>query len=373
MDRGDGPGRYSPNETDRSTRTPGTGRVDRGRRRLLSLGGCGLAAGLAGCIGRRAGGGTTAPGLTDLHTVETEGSISDVTYYYGLDDGVWKAHGIDLSIEVAAFGKYNRQIVTGTSDVGAPSTVAQLKFVDRGENLVLVGGQLSAFNRMFARADDDSIADPSDLRGKRVGLPASMTSTTSTIHRILIEDEYGVDLREDTAETRTAPPAALWEFLRKGELDAVSEFSGHTIRGIASDSVKTVFDPDALWRARTGQALPTTTYTVRRDWLTENAGTVVRFLRGWEDAVALFEEETEQALAEYGDLAGITTPAEADAVGALADEGVVYGSAFFDEAGVEANWAFVELLVDAGVLESRPDRDRLYATRADLESGTGTR
>lgn len=343
--------------------------MDRSRRRLLALGAGGLAGGLAGCLGGGSGNATPTPGLTGLHTVETEGSISDIVYYYGLDDGVWEAHDVDLSVEVTAFGKYNRQIVTGISDVGAPSTVAQLKFVDRGEELVLVGEQLSSFNRMFARAGDDSIEDPSDLRGKRVGLPASVTSTTSTTHRVLVEDEYGIDLLEDTAETRTAPPAALWEFLQDGELDAVSEFSGYTIRGIASDAVKTVFDPYELWRERTGQALPTTTYTVRRDWLADNADALVRFLRGWEDAVALFREETASALEAYGDLAGITTRAEAEVVADLADRGVVFGPTFLDEAAVEANWAFVDLLVGAGVLESRPDRDRLYATRSTLESG----
>jgi ABC-type nitrate/sulfonate/bicarbonate transport system substrate-binding protein len=342
--------------------------MDLGRRRLLALCGGGLAGGLAGCTGGGFGAGTPTPGLTDLHTIETEGSISDVTYYYALDNGVWEAHGIDLSFEVAAFGKYNRQVVTGSSEIGAPSTVAQLKFVDRGEDLVLVGGQLNMFNRIFARADDDSIEDAGDLAGKRVGLPASRTSTTSTTHRVLVEEAYGVDLIEDTAETRTAPPPALWEFLQKGELDAISEFSGYTIKGMADESVKTVFDPYALWRERTGTDLPTTTYTVKREWLEGNADTVLRFLRGWQDAVALFEENTAEALEEYGDVAGITTDAETEVVKDMVDEGIVYGPAFFDEVGVEANWEFVELLVDAGVLESRPDRERLYATESDLEA-----
>jgi ABC-type nitrate/sulfonate/bicarbonate transport system substrate-binding protein len=342
--------------------------MDPSRRRLLALCGAGVAGGLAGCLEGQFGGGTPTAGLTELSTIETEGSISDVTYYYALDNGVWESHGIDLEFEVAAFGKYNRQVVTGSSEIGAPSTVAQLKFVDRGEDLTLVGGQLNMFNRIFARADDDSIEDPGDLAGKRVGLPASKTSTTSTTHRVLIQDEYGVDLLSDPAETRTAPPPALWEFLQEGELDAISEFSGYTIKGIADESVKTVFDPYALWRERTGTDLPTTTYTVERDWLSGNADTVVRFLRGWQDAMALFEEETADALAEYGDVAGITTDAEAEVVTDLVDEGVVYSPAFFDDAGVAANWEFVELLVDAGVLESRPDRERLYATGSDLES-----
>lgn len=342
--------------------------MDLGRRQLLALCGAGLAGGTAGCVGGELGAGTPTPGLTELSTIETEGSISDVTYYYGLDNGVWEDRGIDLEFEVAAFGKYNRQVVTGSSEIGAPSTVAQLKFLDRGEELTLVGGQLNMFNRIFARADDDSIGDPGDLVGKRVGLPASKTSTTSTTHRVLVRDEYGVDLLSDPAETRTAPPPALWEFLQDGELDAISEFSGHTIKGMASEEVKTVFDPYRLWHERTGTDLPTTTYTVRRDWLEGNADAVVRFLRGWRDALALFEEETGEALEEYGDAAGITTDAEIEVVTELVDEGVVYGPVFFDDATVEANWEFVELLVEAGVLESRPDRERLYATGSDLES-----
>jgi ABC-type nitrate/sulfonate/bicarbonate transport system substrate-binding protein len=341
------------------------------RRRLLALGGTGLAGGLAGCLGRlRDDGGSTGE-RTALSTIETEGSISDITYYYGLDAGVWADHGIDLSFEVAAFGKYNRQIVTGSSEIGAPSTVAQLKFVDKGEELALVGQQLNMFNRMFVRADEESIEDPSDLAGTRVGLPASKTSTTSTTHRVLVEDEYGIDLLEDPAETRTAPPAALWEFLQQGELDAISEFSGHTIKGIADDSVRTIFDPYELWRGRTGRELPTTTYTVRRDWLADNADTVVRFLRGWQDAMALFAEETDAAIEEYGDVAGITSGAEAEVVKELVDDGIVYGPAFFDAEGVEANWEFVDLLADAGVLSARPDRDRLFATESELTSTEG--
>lgn len=344
--------------------------MDHSRRRLLALGGAGLAAGLAGCRGRL-GSGRGSTGTTSLGTIETEGSISDVTYEYALDAGVWEDHGIDLSFDVGSFGEYNRQIVTGSTEIGAPSTVAQLKFVDKGEDLALVGQQLNMFNRMFARADDDSIEDPGDLAGKKVGLPASKTSTTSTTHRVLVAEEYGVDLLSDPAEVRTAPPAALWEFLQDGELDAISEFSGHTIKGIASESVRTVFDPYELWRERTGTELPTTTYTVRRGWLADNADSAVRFLRGWRDAVALFREETDAAIEQYGELAGITSEAEADAVRDLVDDGVVYGPAFFDEESVAANWEFVDLLVDAGVLSERPDRDALYATEADLDATGG--
>lgn len=338
------------------------------RRGLLAAGGAALAAGIPGCAGTPGGGDTTTTtaGATPLHTIETEGSISDIVFEYGLDRGVWEARGIDLDFEVGAFGKYNRQVVTGASQIGAPSTVAQLKFVDKGEDLTFVGQQLNMFNRMFARADDDSIADPADLAGKRVGLPASKTSTTSTTHRVLVRDEYGVDLLDDPAETRAAPPAALWEFLQDGELDAISEFSGFTIKGMASDAVKTIFDPYEYWTERTGTGLPTTTFTVARDWLSGNAATVEDFLAGWQDAVAALESNPEEALDRYGDVAGVTTDEEATVVGDLIDEDVLFGPAYFDADLVDANWEFVSLLVENDVLGSRPDRDRVFTTRDEL-------
>jgi ABC-type nitrate/sulfonate/bicarbonate transport system substrate-binding protein len=333
------------------------------RRTYLQAGGSGLAAALAGCVDSIGGGGRDG-----LHTMETEGSVITATFEYGRDQAVWEDRGVDLSFEVAAFGKYNRQVVSGNSDIGAPSTVGQLKFIDKGEELSFVGQQLNMFNRIFASADDESIEDPSDLAGKKVGLPASRTSTTSTTHRVLVEDEYGVDLIDDTAETRAAPPATLWEFLQQGDLDAISEFSGFTIKGMASDSVKTVFDPHQYWQDREGAALPTTTYTVKRDWLGDNPGAVDGFLKGWQDAVAAMQENAGEALEEYGDVAGITSEAEADIVETLITDGVLYSPVYFDDASVEANWAFVELLEGAGVIEDTPDRDSAFVSGPELES-----
>jgi ABC-type nitrate/sulfonate/bicarbonate transport system substrate-binding protein len=222
------------------------------------------------------------------------------------------------------------------------------------------------FNRMFARADDDTIETPTDLDDKTLGLPAALSSTTSSVHRVLVADEYGFDVVEDTADTRAAEPPALWEFLKDGELDAISQFSGFTIKGIADDGVKTIFDPYELWLQRTSSGIPTTAFTVRPDWLSGNEGVVDDYLTAWEATLEAFGENTRAALDEFGADAGITDEAAADVVVDLMDEGVLFGPTSYDDELVEAHWTFFELLAEHDVV-GLGDRDATFTTADELQ------
>lgn len=335
------------------------------RRKLLSAAAAGTALGLGGCLGRFDDG-TTETG-TPIRTIEVESSVSVAVFRWGLQEDVWADRGIDLSFETAPFGRYNRQIVDGEADIGAPSAVAQLEFMDRGEPLTFVAPQQNMFNRMFARADDETIENPTDLADRRLGLPAALSSTTSVVHRVLAEDEYGFDIVEGTADTRAAEPPALWEFLHDGELDAISQFSGFTIRGIAADTVKTIFDPYELWFRRTGVGPPTTAFTARPEWLSEHAAVADDFLSGWEAALESFGANAETALETFGADAGITDPDEAEVVVDLMDDGIVFGPAYYDEDLVDAHWTFFELLADAGEIDLG-DRETTFRTREELRS-----
>lgn len=343
------------------------------RRQFLGAAGAAFGASLAGCSDRLGTEATTTGSSTDtesaptsLSTMSSEGSVTVPVYQWGIARDSWADRGIDLGYETASFGKYNRQVTEELTEVGAPSTVAQLNFIDKGEPLTFVGQELNMFNRMFVHADDESIDDPTDLADKRLGLPASLGSTTSTVHRALVDDEYGFDIVEDTAETRAAPPPQLWESLHDGDLDAISEFSGFTIRGIAADSVRTVFDPHELWVERTGVGIPTTTFTVRRGWLAENAETVDEFLAGWQESLTSFRENAATALEEYGDEAGLE-PEEAETTRELMDDGVVFGPAYYDDDLADAHWQFFELLADADAI-SLGEKDTTFTTAGELRS-----
>lgn len=329
------------------------------RRNFLATAGGVVAAGLAGCLGG------PDPGDASVRTVEVESSISAAVFRWGIREGVWDDRGVDLAFETAPYGRYNRQIVDDEADIGAPSAVAQLGFMERGEPLTFVAPQQNMFNRMFARADD-AIDDPTDLGGRTLGLPSALSSTTSAVHRVLVADEYGFDIVDDTADTRAADPPALWEFVHDGELDAVSQFSGFTIRGIADDRLQTVFDPHELWRRRADSGIPTTAFTVRSGWLAENRGLADDFLDGWGAALSSFRANVGDALAAFGDEAGITTDADADVVADLMEREIAFGPTRYDNELVEAHWGFFELLADADVV-SLGDRDTTFTTAGTLQ------
>lgn len=334
------------------------------RRQLLASAGT-VAGGLvAGCTGRIPSGSSRES--QEIAVREVESSISAAVFRWGIDQGAWAERDISLSFETVPYGRYNRQLVTGEADIGAPATLAQLKFMADGEPLAFVGPQQNMFNRMFIPADDESITDPTDLAGGRVGVPAALSSTTTIVHRALIADEYGFDIINDTAETRAEDPPVLWELFKDGEFNAVSEFSGFTIRGMASADMKTIFDPHALWTERTGVGLPTTTFTVRRDWFEDNTDVVKRFLDGWAAALSSFRVETETALNEFGRAAGITDPAEAAVVRDLMADDVAFGPAFYDQSLADAHWGFFELLADRGAV-SLPDRGSAFVTESAFD------
>ncbi len=333
--------------------------ITRRRAVLAGIGG-GLGGSLAGCSGRTDAMNTGDP----VSLLEVESSISAAAIRWGLRADIWAAHDIDLAFDVVPYNRYNRQLVTGEADIGAPSAVAQLNFMADGEPLRFVGPQQNMFNRMFARADS-TITDPTALAGTAFGVPAARSSTTAVVHRALVREAYGFDLFERPATVRSADPPVLYELLADGDLDAISEFSGYTIRGIADDAVRTIFDPYRVWSDRTGMSPPTTVYTVRDDYLAAHSDRVDRFLAAWAETLASFRSNAGEALSAFGAAAGLTSAAETTAVESLLADGVVFGPVGYDDALVANHWRFFELLAAAGPV-ALGDRSETFRTRDQL-------
>ena len=362
----------------------GDGLSESRRRALKRIGALGTVA-VAGCSGRGNQGGTngtggeteggtdsqqtaeTTPSMRSVKTVDAEGSASNVGYLYGVEKGAWKKQNIDLSVEIAAFGKYIRQIVTGVSDIGTMAVPPTIDFINKGEPLTFVGLQMTGVNSLLARAEDDSIRDPTDLKGKKVGLPMQNSAATRNFIALVLE-EYDVDLRKDTAKTIYQPPPALYQLLEQNEIDAVGEFTGLTISGMASEKIKTIFTQNDYWRDRTGYLLPITNFVTTRGFLEDNPQLVYDFVQGWKRAKQIVIDDANQAIQQYGRLAGLTTDKEAQVAKRLTKEGVLFGSrTFLDTDLIDAQWKYLEVMRDQGQFDSLPDKNTIFTDESEIK------
>ncbi len=124
------------------------------RRRALESASVTAAVALTGCIGEST---SVSDNSETISIREVESSVSAAVFQWGIDKGVWSSRNIELDFETVPYGRYNRQLVTNESDIGAPATVAQMEFMTDGEPLTFIGPQQNMFNRMFVQADDSSI------------------------------------------------------------------------------------------------------------------------------------------------------------------------------------------------------------------------
>lgn len=363
------------------------------RRRYLSYAGAASVGALAGCAGGGDGStptprveretvirertvvreSTATPeDLVELHVLVAEAEVTTMMWLYGISHGAWRRHGIDLSVEVAAFGKYSRALTAGLTKVsGGVSLPTVLRFINEGEDIVIYGVRLNFYNEMLTKSGSGITDLPGDLRDARLGVPFE-TSTTTNAYRAIFLDEYGFDILTDTGQTTSAAPPVLWNLLMEDELDVIIEFDAFTVRAHTTDEVRTLFDPYRYWfDAGHDYPPPVAVFAAYREWLEENAQITLDYLAGWEDAVRLSTENIDEAIRNYGRLGSLTTEAEGEVVKAWMDEGRIIGGFDYTQAYADDNWAFVEMLHRADAFETLPTKEDVIVTHDTLREWAG--
>lgn len=356
------------------------------RRKLLKVTGAGLGTtAIAGCLGDDdAGDGDTDADtdadadadtdadtddgeLDELHTIEPEGAITVPWYLYAQEHGIFEDHGIDLSFEVAPFGKYVRQVVDGLSPAGGISIYYGIEFMHEGhDDLVSIGHQLHFINQILTRADSD-IDSIDDLSDATFGHPGEGSFGTQQA-RAFVLDEYGFDYLEDPASVQSSPPPALYSLLLEGDIDACFQFSGLTVRGNADDEVEPLWGAYDSWMEETGAPPVTADIVVEREWLENNPDLARRYLDAVDASYELFRDEVSQAITQYGALGGIQEEAEAEVIQEWVEDGLIYEPRPYDEEMVDATYQQLELVEQYHEIPGGlPPRDELFVTESELE------
>lgn len=350
------------------------------RRQALKGAGVGIAglstAGLAGCLGGQSEGGssessTTGSGSSGDSMYEGgytlgEDSIDLVAFQLGLEQGIWDEYGFDFEIQISAYPEWARSLTTGGMDFGGCDQMMFLNAHRDDHELVFLGSNQMQINAIFVRPDSD-IEGPEDLVDRSVGVPPWASATTTSAQGIFL-DEYDIDLREDVDSTASDPPV-LWELLQDGEIDAMLQFSGQTVRGYANpDQVRPIFDFNEYWEERTGHTLQVVPFAARKEWLEDNYDIAYEFIQAHQAALDALSENPSDVYSRYGALAGLTSEEEVEAVADLFEDGRIHplDKSIWDEGYLRAQWELLDLMGNTENVDSVPDREEYSVTYDEL-------
>lgn len=356
------------------------------RRKILRTGsavlGVGALGSIAGCGGDSdtptpGGQGTTEPDSTPtateepepvtINTLGAEGAVYIPVYFLAQEEGIWERNNIDLSLEVAGFGKYTRAFTADLSTLTSFPTISGAQNIVNGEDVVYVGSHMNLNNPTFVRADSDIESVP-DIEGKRLGIPFE-TSTNTLTNKAMWSNILDFDMFEDPAETVSAAPPTLWNLLVEDEeIDAMVTFTGYAIQGRASpDQVKTIFDPVEVWQEDTGFPPAVTNICADGQWARQNPQTVLNFKNAWSEAVQFFRDNIQRGITQYGRLAGLSNEAEIEVVTEQVENERVFPDTW-EADYIDSVWRLFEYLNNTGDLESVPDQEEHALTNEQLQN-----
>lgn len=157
-------------------------------------------------------------------------------FYYGLEEGIFEDHGIDLTIEAGQGSARTVQAIGQQSfDFGWADTPALLANIDEGVDVRSVGVFLQSTPAAVQFFTESGITSPDDLKGKTIAVSAG-DAVTLTFPMYL----EAVGLTEDDVEQQNLDSAGKNAALISGQVDALIGFGHDQGPKIADESGKDV-------------------------------------------------------------------------------------------------------------------------------------
>ena len=232
---------------------------------------------------------------------------------------------------------------------------------NQGEEVSVVAPSLTNNASIIAGADS-GIESPEDLVGATVG-HFGMDSGTTSIMRVLLDRDWGIDLVEDVNLVEAGPPA-LVELLAAGEVDAILDFTPHSERALVDAGGEVILradDPDH------GFIPGVAAVAVHEAWAQENPDLAQSVLDAVADACAFFVDSDYEVFRDqpYRDLLATQSDEELEQVISRAQEHGLM-SCDWDEQIVEEGREFLQQVADQGILFDEYPGDRTMLTLDEI-------
>ena len=171
---------------------------------------------------------------------------ADLTYVirqFGID----KKHGLAVQqVELSAPGQQYVMLRADTIDASPGTFVDLMRQRKAGVGLRAFHGR-QRYNNLIVTRPDSSIQNFSHLKGKKVG-NFGTTFLDWLIVRAAGKRAFGIDLEKDATSIPGSPPL-LNQFLARGEVDGMLQFSTLCIAPILKGEQRSIIDIPSLMRA----------------------------------------------------------------------------------------------------------------------------
>lgn len=204
-----------------------------------------------------------------------------ITAYVAKDEGLFAKHGLDVTVStVVNSALMPAALVGGTVQIAILTGPNILLANEGGLDLVAVGGiarieKINPRSNLVTRAAL-KIAQPEDLKGKKIGIPGINSSLDLVFRKWLLDRHVQPS---DVTEVE-APFAQMADMLRGGQLDGALPVEPALSRIVDSGAAVKTFavqsdvDPDFL----------ASFWAATRDWATQNRPTILAYRAALADA-----------------------------------------------------------------------------------------
>ena len=176
-----------------------------------------IAASGAGCQQRE-----KQPGPPEKVTMAYSTAFNAVLVHIAFVNGYFTQEGLDAKLQAHAFGKLALQaVIEGRADVATVAdTPVMFAIMDGKRIAILAAIQTSNRNEAIVARKGRGISEPSDLKGKRIGVTLG---TTSDFFLDALLMAHGIDRTQ--VKIRDMAPNEMAAALSAGKIDAASAFN----------------------------------------------------------------------------------------------------------------------------------------------------
>jgi len=291
---------------------------------------------LAAATGARAADESPVPVRIAVILSGGQGEVPYVVRRFGLD----KKHG--LAMEQVALSAPGQQYLMFRSDTidASPGTFIDLMRQRKAGGAMKAFHGFQGYNNRIVVKPGSAIKSFADLKGVRFG-EFGTTFLDWLILRAAGKKAYGIDLEKDATPVQGAPPL-LNQFLAKGEVDAMLQFSSLTLEPIVRGEQRMVADvPGLMDQAGFGRKVFNSNWNVAEKWTQAHPGAVDRLSAMIDDAYAALKSD-DTVWPEIAQAIGITEP---NLVAAYRDLARAIDNPTYDKSLIQSTQVLIDAIV----------------------------